>query len=140
MTLIVKVSPADKARTCQGNSPVKASQANSSRATRTKVIRNNLVRTSQDARILINQARHSVDLTGSAHCAPPTISGDYRMDKDQAKGAAKEVKGGVKEAFGKATDNPKTEAEGKVEKNVGTAQRKVGDAKEAVRDAVKSTK
>jgi len=54
MTLIVKVSPADKARTCQGNSPVKASQANSSRATRTKVIRNNVVRTSRDARTLIN--------------------------------------------------------------------------------------
>lgn len=62
------------------------------------------------------------------------------MNKDQVKGAAKEVKGGVKEAFGKATDNPKTEIEGKVEKNVGTAQHKAGDAREAVRDAAKSNK
>ena len=58
------------------------------------------------------------------------------MNKDQVKGAGREVKGAVKETVGKVTDNPKTEVEGKVEKNLGTAQRKAGDVKEAVKDAV----
>src|SRR5690606_16503168 len=66
-------------------------------------------------------------------CKPNGLIKEIHMDKDQVKGAGKEVKGGIKETLGRATDNPKTEAEGKVEKNIGTAQRKAGEAKEAVR-------
>lgn len=59
------------------------------------------------------------------------------MDKDEIKGAGKEVKGSVKETVGAATGDKSTEIEGKVEKNIGTAQRKTGEAKDAVRDAAK---
>lgn len=59
------------------------------------------------------------------------------MNKDQVKGTGKEIKGGLKETIGKATDNPKTEAEGKIEKNVGTTQRKIGEAKEDIKDSVR---
>jgi uncharacterized protein YjbJ (UPF0337 family) len=60
------------------------------------------------------------------------------MNKDQVKGTAKEIKGGVKETLGKAAGKPGTELEGKVEKNVGTAQRKVGDTKEALDKSTKN--
>ncbi|MFC3338781.1 CsbD family protein [Paracandidimonas soli] len=53
------------------------------------------------------------------------------MNKDQAKGTIKEVKGGAKEAFGKATEKPSTTVKGKAEKDIGTMQRKFGDAKDA---------
>jgi uncharacterized protein YjbJ (UPF0337 family) len=59
------------------------------------------------------------------------------MDKDRVAGKAKEVKGAVKEGFGKLTGNERTEAEGAAEKVAGKVQGKVGEAKDAVRDAVK---
>lgn len=59
------------------------------------------------------------------------------MHKDEIKGAANKAKGAVKDAVGKATDNPKLRAEGKADKAKGTVQEKVGKAKEAVRDALK---
>ena len=46
---------------------------------------------------------------------------------DQVKGKFHEVKGGVKEKVGQVTDNPKLEAEGKVEKLAGKIQTKVGE-------------
>lgn len=54
------------------------------------------------------------------------------MNKDQVKGAVKEIKGGAKETLGKITNNPATEIEGKIEKNIGKTQRKLGDAKEFI--------
>lgn len=56
------------------------------------------------------------------------------MDKDRIKGAAKEVKGSVKEVIGKITGDGKTEAEGVAEKTAGKVQSGVGKAKDAVRD------
>ncbi|HEY6585821.1 MAG TPA: CsbD family protein [Candidatus Methanoperedens sp.] len=52
--------------------------------------------------------------------------------KDEIEGKVRKVKGGIKETAGKLTDNPKLEAEGKVEKNVGKAQEKVGQIKKVV--------
>jgi len=43
-----------------------------------------------------------------------------------------EVKGAVKEQIGKATDNPKLQAEGTAEKVAGKVQKKVGDLEKAV--------
>ena len=57
------------------------------------------------------------------------------MDNDRIKGAAKEVKGAIKEAVGKVTGERTTEAEGKVGKATGTLQRNVGEAKDKLRDA-----
>jgi len=57
------------------------------------------------------------------------------MDKDRVTGTAKRAKGSVKETWGKATGDAKTEAEGKVEKTEGRAQNAVGGAKDAARDA-----
>ncbi|WP_027797739.1 CsbD family protein [Paraburkholderia acidipaludis] len=56
------------------------------------------------------------------------------MDNDRIKGAAKEIKGSIKEATGKITGNRETELEGKVEKATGTVQRNIGEAKDKVRD------
>ena len=44
------------------------------------------------------------------------------------KGAARQVKGAVKEAAGKLTGNRRLAVEGKIQKNVGKAQRKLGQA------------
>ncbi len=57
------------------------------------------------------------------------------MDKDRIKGAAKEVSGTIKETAGKITGDRKTEAKGKVEKNVGAAQNAFGKVKDAIRKA-----
>lgn len=59
------------------------------------------------------------------------------MDKDRIAGAAKQVKGTIKEAAGKVTGDVKTQAEGKADKSAGKVQNAVGGAKEAARDALK---
>ena len=46
--------------------------------------------------------------------------------KDQAKGKLHEVKGDIKQKAGRATNNPKLEAEGQDEKFAGKVQKKVG--------------
>ncbi len=59
------------------------------------------------------------------------------MDKDRIEGAAKQVKGTIKEAIGKVTGDAKIQAEGVAEKTAGKVQSSVGGAKDAVRDALK---
>lgn len=59
------------------------------------------------------------------------------MDKNRIEGAAKELKGTIKEAAGKLTGNKKLEAEGKIDKAAGEVQSTVGKSKDAVRDALK---
>ncbi|MFM0502778.1 CsbD family protein [Paraburkholderia caffeinilytica] len=59
------------------------------------------------------------------------------MDKNRVEGAAKQVKGSVKEAIGKVTGNRTTQVEGEAEKLAGKVQSKVGEAADAVRDRVK---
>ncbi len=56
------------------------------------------------------------------------------MDKDRIAGAARQVKGSIKEAIGKVTGNAKLQAEGAADKVAGKAQNTVGGAKDAVRD------
>lgn len=59
------------------------------------------------------------------------------MHKDEMKGAAKDAKGSIKEAAGKATGNERLEAEGVSERAAGKVQKGVGNLKEAARDALK---
>jgi uncharacterized protein YjbJ (UPF0337 family) len=59
------------------------------------------------------------------------------MDSDRIKGAAHQVKGGVKEAAGKVTGDTKTEAEGAAEKTAGKVQNAVGGMKDSAREALK---
>lgn len=59
------------------------------------------------------------------------------MHKDTVKGTAKEAKGSVKEAVGKATGNEKMQAEGAAEKIAGKVQKGVGNLKDGARDALK---
>ena len=58
------------------------------------------------------------------------------MDQDRIDGAAKQVKGTIKEAIGKVTGDIKTQAEGAAEKTLGKAQSRAGEAKDAARDAL----
>jgi len=59
------------------------------------------------------------------------------MDKDRIEGAAKQVKGSIKEAVGKVTGDKKTQAEGVAEKAAGKVQNSVGGAKDAARETLK---
>jgi uncharacterized protein YjbJ (UPF0337 family) len=59
------------------------------------------------------------------------------MDEDRIQGAARQVKGSVKEAVGKLTGDSKTAAEGKAEKAAGKVQNAVGGAKDSVREALR---
>jgi uncharacterized protein YjbJ (UPF0337 family) len=59
------------------------------------------------------------------------------MDKNRMEGAAKQVKGSVKEAMGKVTGNRTTQAEGAAEKLAGRMQSKIGEAADAVRERMK---
>jgi uncharacterized protein YjbJ (UPF0337 family) len=57
------------------------------------------------------------------------------MDKDRIEGAGKQAKGTVKEAWGKATGEAKTEVEGKADKAEGRVQNAVGGMKDSAREA-----
>ena len=59
------------------------------------------------------------------------------MHKDQVKGAAKDAKGSIKEAAGKATGNTRLEAEGASERVAGKVQKGVGNLKDSAREALK---
>ncbi len=59
------------------------------------------------------------------------------MDKDRIEGAARSVKGSIKETAGKLTGDKKTETEGQADKAAGKVQNTIGGAKDAARDALK---
>lgn len=59
------------------------------------------------------------------------------MDKDRIAGAAKKVKGSVKEGIGKALGDAKLRGEGKADKAEGKIQNAVGGLKDAVREKAK---
>ena len=59
------------------------------------------------------------------------------MHKDEAKGAAKDIAGSVKQAAGKAVGNERLQAEGAAERVEGKVQKGVGAIKDAARDALK---
>jgi uncharacterized protein YjbJ (UPF0337 family) len=59
-----------------------------------------------------------------------------KMNKDQVSGRAEELKGKIKEAAGKATDNDRLEAQGKADQLTGKVKAGYGDAKEKVKDAI----
>lgn len=58
------------------------------------------------------------------------------MDSDRIEGPLKEGAGKVKEAWGDATDDPQTEAEGKKDQAEGDLQNTWGEAKDKVDDAL----
>ena len=60
------------------------------------------------------------------------------MHKDEVKGAAKQARGHVKDAVGKATGDEKLRADGAMDKAEGAVQKGAGKAKEAVRDVLKN--
>jgi uncharacterized protein YjbJ (UPF0337 family) len=55
------------------------------------------------------------------------------MDKDRIAGAAKRIKGLIKETMGKATGDAKLEAEGKADKVEGKVQNAIGGLKDALK-------
>jgi uncharacterized protein YjbJ (UPF0337 family) len=58
------------------------------------------------------------------------------MDKNRVEGAGHQVKGAVKEAFGKMTGDKSTQAEGAAEKAAGKVQNTAGGVKDAAKDFV----
>jgi uncharacterized protein YjbJ (UPF0337 family) len=58
------------------------------------------------------------------------------MDKDRVEGAGKNLKGKIKEGFGKATGDAKTEAEGKTDQAEGKVQNTVGGVKDKAREVL----
>lgn len=59
------------------------------------------------------------------------------MNKDQAKGSAKDVAGQAQEKLGEMTDNRETQAKGEAKQVEGKTQKKVGDVKEGVDEATR---
>ena len=58
------------------------------------------------------------------------------MDKDRIVGAAKEIKGSVKEAIGKVVGDAKLQSDGKAEQTEGKIQNAIGGLKDTVREIV----
>ena len=56
------------------------------------------------------------------------------MDKDRIAGAAKEIKGSIKQTIGKVTGDAKLQADGKADKVEGKVQNAVGGLKEALKE------
>ena len=59
------------------------------------------------------------------------------MNKDQAKGAAKDVAGKAQEELGKITGNADQQAKGEARQVEGKVQKAVGNVKQGVKDALK---
>ena len=59
------------------------------------------------------------------------------MDKNRVIGSAKQVKGAVKQAVGKAASDSKLEAKGKADKIAGKVQNAIGGFEDTVKDALK---
>ena len=59
------------------------------------------------------------------------------MDKDRITGAAKQAKGAIKEATGKAVGDAKLVAEGRNDKTEGKIQNAVGGVKDVLKEALK---
>ncbi|QKD18094.1 CsbD family protein [Mesorhizobium sp. NZP2077] len=57
------------------------------------------------------------------------------MNRDQVAGVAKQIKGSVKQAAGKATGNRRTQVEGMADKIAGKVQKAYGDVKAKVKKA-----
>ncbi|MGB8181710.1 MAG: CsbD family protein [Stellaceae bacterium] len=55
------------------------------------------------------------------------------MNKDRIAGTAKEAKGAVKQAIGKATGDAKLRTEGTVDKAEGKIQKAIGGVKDALK-------
>lgn len=66
----------------------------------------------------------------------PTNGRNTTMDSDRIEGPLKEGGGKVKEEFGDATGNPRTEAEGEADQAEGKLQNTWGETKDDVRDAL----
>lgn len=62
------------------------------------------------------------------------------MNKNQIKGAAKEVAGKVQAETGKAVGSEKQQAKGTAKQVAGKIEKNYGDAKEAVKDVVADVK
>jgi uncharacterized protein YjbJ (UPF0337 family) len=58
---------------------------------------------------------------------------DGIMDKDRLVGSAKQVKGAVKQAVGKAVGDTKLETEGKADKITGKVQNAIGGVKDTLK-------
>jgi uncharacterized protein YjbJ (UPF0337 family) len=56
------------------------------------------------------------------------------MDQDRIAGAAKEIKGSIKETIGKVTGDAKLQADGKADKVEGKVQNAVGGLKDALKE------
>jgi uncharacterized protein YjbJ (UPF0337 family) len=56
------------------------------------------------------------------------------MNKDQVKGAAKEIAGKAQKELGDALDSPKHQAKGMAREAEGKLQKNVGNARETVKD------
>jgi len=61
------------------------------------------------------------------------------MNKDQVKGAAKEVAGKVQKNTGAAIGSTSQQGKGMAREVAGKAQKNLGDARETVKDAAKDT-
>ena len=59
------------------------------------------------------------------------------MDKDRIAGAAKGIKGSVKETISKLVGDAKLQSDGKAERTAGKIQNAVGGMKDTVREIVK---
>jgi uncharacterized protein YjbJ (UPF0337 family) len=59
------------------------------------------------------------------------------MDPNRIKGSAKQVKGAIKVATGKALGDAKLESEGKADKVEGKVQNAIGGLKDALKDSPK---
>jgi uncharacterized protein YjbJ (UPF0337 family) len=61
------------------------------------------------------------------------------MDKDRIAGAAKKIKGSIKETIGKATGDAKLKAEGKADKVEGKVQNAIGGLNRSRKKSVFAT-
>jgi uncharacterized protein YjbJ (UPF0337 family) len=71
---------------------------------------------------------------------PQSTNKEISMNKDQVKGAAKDIGGKIQEEAGKLVGSEEQQAKGLANQVEGKVQQKVGDLKEALKDIAKDGK
>ena len=86
-------------------------------------------------------AHPNIDPAAQTHARAPRImpwyfqhtNEDFKMNKNQIKGKAKDIAGKVQEAVGKATGNTHQQVKGLKRQAEGKLEKAVGDVKEAIK-------
>jgi uncharacterized protein YjbJ (UPF0337 family) len=87
-----------------------------------------------DAKLIADGDAEQADAKAQSDLAPPV-----GMDPDRIDGIGHQLRGAMKQGFGKLVGDPMIEADGSAERSAGKLQNEAGSARDELRDAKEMT-